>query len=341
GEMPVYGSNDGALVLPLNNCDFTDYRPLLQLGWYITKKEFLFEPGPWDEDIFWLCGESFTAKSAKSAKENKNLSDLSVLRAESFPNGGVYILHSTNSHALLRCTDFTSRPSHADQLHMDLWIHGQEIAVDAGTYLYSGESIWRNGLAHTSVHNTVTVDNKDQMTMVSRFTWTNWSKGKVLQHDENLWQGEHDGYKPVSHKRTVVAFEDDRWLVIDHLLANESHHYALHWLLADGEFGMRKLASANGLWWQSFGSKRPDSKIMIQMGLLEGVGNFSLVRADSNSTRGWRSRYYGHKEPALSAMLEANQPQVTFWTFFGFENDVVEVMGNELKLNSKSIPLVE
>src|SRR6185436_7689968 len=44
GQMPVYGSNDGALVLPLNNCDFTDYRPLLQLGWYITKKEFLFEP---------------------------------------------------------------------------------------------------------------------------------------------------------------------------------------------------------------------------------------------------------------------------------------------------------
>ena len=37
--MPVYGSNDGAFVLPLNNCDFTDYRPLLQLGWYITKGE--------------------------------------------------------------------------------------------------------------------------------------------------------------------------------------------------------------------------------------------------------------------------------------------------------------
>src|SRR5688572_8566594 len=31
GQMPVYGSNDGALVLPSNNCDFTDYRPLLQL----------------------------------------------------------------------------------------------------------------------------------------------------------------------------------------------------------------------------------------------------------------------------------------------------------------------
>ncbi|RPI96884.1 MAG: hypothetical protein EHM40_00170, partial [Chloroflexi bacterium] len=53
GQMPVYGSNDGALVLPLNDCDFTDYRPLLQLGFYLTKKELPFPPGAWDEDIFW------------------------------------------------------------------------------------------------------------------------------------------------------------------------------------------------------------------------------------------------------------------------------------------------
>jgi hypothetical protein len=57
GGMPVYGSNDGALVLPLNNCDFTDYRPLLQLGSVITTGEPMFEAGDWDEDVDWLCGE--------------------------------------------------------------------------------------------------------------------------------------------------------------------------------------------------------------------------------------------------------------------------------------------
>ena len=163
----------------------------------------------------------------------------------SFPNGGTYLLRNTDSHALIHFTDYTSRPSHADQLHVDLWIHGHNIAIDAGTYLYSGEGRWRNGLAHTSVHNTVTVDNKDQMTMVSRFTWTNWSKGKVFRHDKDTWQGEHDGYKPVSHKRTVMALEGDRWLVIDNLTANELHHYALHWLLND--FGVQELATAHGL----------------------------------------------------------------------------------------------
>ena len=341
GQMPVYGSNDGALVLPLNNCDFTDYRPLLQLGWFITKGECLFEPGKWDEDIFWLCREQFTAtlapgasvgESAKDAKQKKNFSPLRVLRGDSFPDGGIFLLHNTNSKAFIRCTNFRARPSHADQLHVDLWIHGHNIACDAGTYLYSGQGIWRNGLARTAVHNTVSVDGKDQMTMVSRFTWTNWSKGKVLQHNKKAWQGRHDSYKPVSHKRTLMALDDDRWIMIDNLQANESHHYALHWLMSDFPYKQKNnsvLLSLN------------EMKYKIQVGMTDGYGNFSLMRADPDSTRGWRSRYYGHKEPAISMMLEANQPQATFWSFFGFETDVVELAGDTLKVNSQNILLVE
>ena len=337
GQMPVYGSNDGALVLPLNNCDFTDYRPLLQLGSYLTKKELLFESGAWDEDLYWLCGfeegqaEISTAKSAKPAKENLNLSALSVLSGSN-NDSGTYILRNTNSRAILRCTDFRARPSHADQLHVDLWLGDQNIACDAGTYLYSGEGIWRNGLAHTSAHNTVTVDGKDQMTMVSRFTWTNWAKGKVLRNDERIWQSEHDGYKPVTHQRSVMALDDDCWLIVDKLIANKSHLYALHWLLSDFPYQHKEnsnFLSLNGI------------KYKVQVGLTEGNGNFSLIRADANSTRGWRSRYYGHKEPAISVMLEVNQPHVTFWTFFGFENDFVEVVGKSLKVNSNKILLVE
>jgi len=337
GQMPVYGSNDGALVLPLNNCDFTDYRPLLQLGWYITKKEFLFEPGAWDEDVFWLGGEQALIPGP-SPKGRRELSPSPYGRGArgegelSFPHAGTYLLRGPDSKAIIRCTDFRARPSHADQLHMDLWIRGHNIACDAGTYLYSGEGIWRNGLAHTSVHNTITVDGKDQMSLLSRFTWVNWSKGKVLQHNERVWQGEHDSYKPVSHRRTVMALDDDRWLVLDHLSDGEPHRYALHWLLDDFPFEQRDngiLLLLNGM------------KYKVQVGMSAGKGEFSIVRADPHSTRGWRSRYYGHKEPAISLLLEANQPQVTFWTFFGFEDDVVEREGNVLKNNSREIPLVE
>jgi asparagine synthase (glutamine-hydrolysing) len=322
GGMPVYGSNDGALVLPLNNCDFTDYRPLLLLGSVITTGQPMFESGDWDEDVYWLCGNSpLSQRERARVRENSQ---------SSFPQGGIYILRNDNSRAILRCTHFTSRPSHADQLHMDLWMHGHNIAIDAGTYLYSGKGIWRNGLARTSAHNTVTVDSKDQMTMVSRFTWTNWAKGHVLKQTDNLWQGEHDGYKPVRHKRTVMTLEGDRWLVIDDLESNQPHHYTLHWLLNDVPFTQNK---------NSLHLNYEASIYKIQTGLTNGDGKFSIARADAHSTYGWRSRYYGHKEPAISLLLEANRPSARFYTFFGFENDIVEVRGSDLKINNIELNL--
>jgi asparagine synthase (glutamine-hydrolysing) len=342
GEMPLYGSNDGALVLPLNDCDFTDYRPLLQLGTFLTKKQFLFDPGPWDEDIVWLCGADVLSRR-EAVQHSARKVGVRESSQTSFPDGGIYLLHGSDSKAILCCTDFQARPSHADQLHVDLWLRGKNIACDAGTYLYSGEGIWRNGLAHTSVHNTVTVDGQDQMKMLTRFTWTNWAKGRVLRHDTSTWQGEHDGYKrlddPVHYQRTVLSLSEDRWLVIDHLTGKQNHHYALHWLLEDFpykelNFGVQELSPTDGT---HRASERSDSKILIQMGLLEGSGNFSIVRADPNSTRCWRSRYYADKEPAISAMLETDQPRVCFWTFFGFERDVIQIEGETFKLLSTEL----
>jgi asparagine synthase (glutamine-hydrolysing) len=313
GQMPVYGSNDGALVLPLSNCDFTDYRPLLQLGSYATKGTRLFQPGAWDEALCWLYGPQALQSNVDAPPQT----------GQRYADGGTSILRSSQSKAIIRCTDYRARPSHADQLHLDLWTHGQNIACDAGTYLYNAKSPWRNGLAHTAVHNTVTVDHLDQMKMVSRFTWTNWSKGKVLQHIPNLWQGEHDGYKPVTHQRTVMALDGDRWLVVDHLNDTGSHHYSLQWLLNDfphEQHGNVILLSMDSM------------KCKVQVGLTEAESVFSVVRGDPNSTRGWRSEYYGDKQPAISIMLEVDQSNACFWSYFGFEADSIESPGNDLKI---------
>ncbi len=324
-QMPVYGSNDGALVLPLNNCDFTDYRPLLQLGSYIMNKKLSFEPGPWNEDIYWIYGSTPLSLTPSALEKQSGLET-------AFPHGGIYLLHGANSRTIIRCTDFRSRPSHADQLHVDLWMHGKNIACDAGTYLYSDEDMWRNGLARTAAHNTVTVDHRDQMKMLTRFTWTNWARGKVLQHTQTMWQGEHDGYQrlsdPVDHKRTVLSLRGDRWLIVDHLTGKQNHHYALHWLLNDFPYEQTQ---------NSVLLLIDERKYKVQIGLIDGHSTFSVVRADPNRTRGWRSRYYGDKEPAISAMLETDQPRACFWTFFGFEEDMVQVEGETFKLLSPGL----
>jgi hypothetical protein len=127
-----------------------------------------------------------------------------------------------------------------------------------------------------------------------------------------------------------MALEEDRWLVIDHLRDNKPHHYALHWLLADFPFeqsGNSVLLSLNGM------------SCKVQVGLFDGAGKMSVVRADPNSTHGWRSQYYGYKEPAISLLLETDQPQATFWTFFGFEGDQAELHEKTLKIGSTSIDL--
>lgn len=371
GEMPVYGSNDGALVCPLDSCDFTDYRPTLQMGWMLIHGERLFGAGAWDESLFWLWGGRLTPALAGGARESPQLlqsqpsltntpqptkvgfAKVGAVSNRTFPDGGVHILRGEASAAFIRCADYRERPSHADQLHVDLWMRGQNIAVDAGTFLYNGQGFWQNGLARTSVHNTVTVDASDQMLWFSRFTWGEWARGRVLKHDEREWQGEHDGYARVGvkHVRSVISLEEDRWLIVDRLSGNRPHRFSLQWLLNDFPVvGRNGISTYESNWTMagkesnSFHLLHRTENFQIRMGLLEGDAKFSLMRGDENSTRGWRSRYYGQKEPALSAMLETERAEAVFWTFFGFEGDAVSVSGQDLEIvvagRSKEISLI-
>ena len=323
GEMPVFGSNDGALVCPLDSCDFTDYRPTLQMGWYLLHGKRLFDSGAWDESLFWLWGQSSHVVTTSVVQERLKSS---LHGQDNFPDGGVHILRGESSAAFIRCADYRERPSHADQLHVDLWMRGQNVAVDAGTFLYNGGGLWQNGLARTSVHNTVTVDGADQMLRFSRFTWGEWSRGRVLKQTEREWQGEHDGYARfgVKHVRSVISLEADRWLIVDRLRGDRPHRFSLQWLLNDLPYSVTPETSEIRL--------KSQPEIYTRMGLLAGDAQFSLVRGDENSTRGWRSRYYGQKEPALSLMLETERTDAVFWTFFGFEGDSVSASGQNLGL---------
>lgn len=308
GEVPLYGSNDGALVLPLNSCDYGDYRPVLQLTNYVAHGKRMFPGAPWDEDLFWLYGES--------ALDIDPSASLAQADAE-YPDGGIYVLHGEKSKVVLRCTDFHARPSHADQLHMDLWWNGVNLTCDAGTYLYHGAGIWQNGLARTAVHNTVCVDGMDQMTHLSRFTWVNRAKGKVLRNGvfegRRIWEARHDGYQrlsnPVDHIRSVINLGEDRWLVVDRLTASQVHEYALQWLLADLPYQLVEGQSGLDL--------NVNGKAMrVITGVDKGNAEFSVVRGSEDSTRGWRSKYYGEKHPAISAILTVRAGQSMFWTLF-------------------------
>jgi asparagine synthase (glutamine-hydrolysing) len=310
GRAPNYGQNDGALVLPLNNCDYRNFRPVLQAVHYLCTGTRCYPPGPWDEDLFWLFGpEALEAPTAPPER--------TPLQAD---QGGYYTLRSSEGFALVRCASFNHRPGQADMLHVDLWWRGQNVALDAGTYSYNAPAPWNNSLAHTAYHNTVSVDGLDQMERVGKFLWLPWLKGQVTRFEpsdkENLthWEGEHDGYRrlkyPVSHRRAILQLPGEKWVMLDKLKSPARHRYRLHWLLMDVPYEWDEERGRLALHTES-------GPFFVQVGVSALGWEASLVRADSSSARGWHSPYYNYREPALSLAVSVESPACFFWSVFG------------------------
>lgn len=319
GRLPCYGQNDGSLILHLSNCDYQDFRPVLQAVRYLTTGTRYYDDGPWDEELFWLFGTEARVAPV----------DAPVRKALHADDGGYFTFRSGDGFAFIRCASFRHRPGEADMLHVDLWWRGMNIATDAGTYSYNATQPWpneRNVLSHTRFHNTVTVDNMNQMDRVTPFLWLPWLSGTVQRRatspDQPIgyWEGAHDGYTrlsdPVSHRRAVVQIGSEHWLVIDDLHAEQPHDYTLHWLLADlphttSASNLNDPAQTTVSLETNFGT------YAVVAGTFDGSAITSLVRADDYSPRGWRSPYYMDREPALSLAIQQGGSSARFWTLFG------------------------
>jgi asparagine synthase (glutamine-hydrolysing) len=235
---------------------------------------------------------------------------------------------------MIRAAHYRDRPNQADQLHLDVWWQGINVACDSGAYLYNGTPPWQNALATTAVHNTVGVDEQDQMTRAGRFLWLDWAQAscEVVRspHQQiERWRGSHNGYRRLDsrldHVREVLRLGDDHWLVRDSLVGQKSHRFRLHWLLAN--FPHR--------WEEATGRLRletPAGEYVVQVGSTTGHAQASIVVGDPNSTRGWRSRYYGDREPAISLALEMAGVEARFWTLLGPAGANVEIAADKVRV---------
>jgi hypothetical protein len=316
GRTPNLGANDGAYIFSLTVLPFDDYRPVL----HASARAFLdydLPRGPWDEMSLWFGTQ---AGGSRSIALPRYLGDQ---------------LYGKDSWGYFRTAQFTTRPSHADQLHLDLWWRGLNVAQDAGTYLYNAPAPWDNSLTTALVHNTVTVDGNDQFTRAGRFLYLDWVNAyrrsliaedpAMLQHVSGRYRGR--GYR---HTRIASVCEDDRWLVEDEILPmrmpweKKPLTIRLHWLLPDWKWKLENSKSGVLLW---LTSPRGMVKIEIRHAPSTCPATFSLIRAGEilagsstpGSTRGWASPVYGIKVPALSLAIETESAnEVKFSTEFIF-----------------------
>ncbi len=319
GGVPNLGPNDGAYIFPLSVLPFEDYRPVLQAAARAFLGENPFPPGRWDEMSAWFALPP--------------QSDVSHGGAE--PSGKA---------GYLRAVPLRSRPGHADQLHFDLHHAGRYLLLDAGTYLYNAPPPWDNALTHAAVHNTVTVDARDQMLRAGRFLYLDWAQGRIIEQRqaptgdwEHITAG-HDGYRRLGifHQRTVTVPDPGRWVIEDRLIGADavSHAFRLHWLVADGDWRIDDGQHPAGDGWLSpdggqdsavatcvFTVHLPEDGPFLRLVLRAFVPALdasarsplvTLARAGEllygtgriPPVRGWYSPTYGVKLPALSLALK-------------------------------------
>jgi len=103
----------------------------------------------------------------------------------SFPCGGYYICRTLDHFTFIRCGNHKDRPSHADNSHMDVWVKGENIIRDSGSYKYNTTKEFSDYFTGTAGYNAVMVNNESQMLKGSRFIWYYWTQVLSANWSEN------------------------------------------------------------------------------------------------------------------------------------------------------------
>ncbi len=309
GRLPQYGHNDGAWILPLDECDFNDYRPVIQATHYLCTHKRLLPAGAWDEDLLWLFGVE--ALQAEAVPPRQPVST-------AFEAGGYYTLRGDNTWAMIRCHTYRDRPGHCDPLHLDLWWRGQNIFLDCGTFQYyvPGRPDLEYYFKSIAAHNCIEIDGQNPLELVSRFLWLPWPRARKTAFTTEIrstkfFSGEHYDYgrRPwnVKHARNVWLLAKDKWLIEDRLSGEDEHDLILRWHLADVPYEVNPAGASLRLH-----TPAGDAcvKLICRTGIIQ---RFEVIRGrdEPGRVQGFASPYYAEKRPipVLEVSLKAALPQ--------------------------------
>ena len=217
GYLPNYGANDGAWFFPLSDSEYRDYRPQLNsLHTLLTGSPIFGE----QEDFF---EKQESRYSYPRIKIQMGMVD--------FESSGYYLFRKEHSFTFIKCGSYRDRPSHADNLHVDIWCKGVNIIRDSGSYKYNTDERSFKYFFGTLSHNTVIVDNHDQMLKGGRFIWYYWSKALVVKTKETeeafIFEGTIKAFQQlggIHHKRRLVIYKNKNlWEVKDAIIAPKNH----------------------------------------------------------------------------------------------------------------------
>ncbi|GAB4247142.1 MAG: hypothetical protein Kow0054_01900 [Deferrisoma sp.] len=279
GDAPNLGANDGAWLWALPVLAYRDFRPSVQFASVLFCNAYAYgEPG----GPAWAYVNLF-------GLEHPTVRDLPRPGSEVYPEGGYAVLRAGNAVAYVRYPRFRFRPSHADALHLDFWIRGENWLRDAGTFSYNSEPKWLSYFSGTESHNTVQFDDMDQMPRIGRFLFGDWLEPLEVSpiQEEGGQVSFAAAYKDRHghrHRREVVL-GTNRLLVRDEV-EGFRERAVLRWRLKPGS-------------WR-------EENIGLRLGSLR-ISVCSEVGLQVRVVKGWESRFYLQKSelPVLEVEIKA------------------------------------
>jgi hypothetical protein len=207
GDMPNYGSNDGALIFPVTSCGYRDFRPVVNTVISLLTGKRLFDPGVYDEELLWFGNRPLEMVPVVKVKKESS----------AFDNSGFYSIRHNSGFMMIVLQDFKTRPAQMDQLHIDLWHKGINILCDSGTYSYATEL--GKSLSMTQAHNTAVVHGKEQMEKHGPFLMYDWTSAKNVRHELQRFSGTMISKNGYAHTRSVEKTKSG-YLVSDEVKGN-------------------------------------------------------------------------------------------------------------------------
>ena len=200
----------------------------------------------------------------------------------------------------------SSGHGHADLLSVQCAVFGEPCLVDAGTYCYTADPLWRDFFRGTAAHSTVRVDGLDQAETAGPFRWHQRPKARLRSWqsdpDADILDADHGAYQrladPVTCRRRVIFVKPDYWLIVDDIDGAANHRLEVTFQFAPtvrldvgpDQWVRAEMPGGRALWMLPFASTPVQT--MLACGEREPI-------------RGWVSPDYGQRQPAPALVISA------------------------------------
>lgn len=292
-----FGDNDEGKILDLEGGETNHYCYVLQLCSLVLGKRYETFIHI-SETVNWL----FTETEINGCKQ---MASYDASHSRTFTKGGYTFLRSNDGrvvigidHAPLGFGSIAAH-GHADELSFQLFVDGECILGDPGTYIYHCWLDKRNEYRRSCNHNTVWIKDNEQSQMLGAFLW-----GKKAETTLKISSLNKDGKDSITaeshwqngdvHQREITFDKAKGLILIDDVLKSSSNGFATFML-------------------------HPECSVSINETTLTIERDGIVIKMSSgtipNIEESWYSEHYGIEEKAKKIIYKLinNRLNVTIW----------------------------